>query len=142
MKRRSLLIGYGLVVLGVAGVFQMKYQIETKERLLRQLQQQYLSDQKSLRVLEAEWAFLNSPESLQELTGKYLELGPVPPDRILASPSLLPWRQPDAGRLSPRPDKVKGPPPDPATNTGETIPTRDLAPLVRENERLTMGDGG
>lgn len=142
MKKRSLLIGYGLVVLGVAGVFQMKYQIETKERLLRQLQQQYLSDQKSLRVLEAEWAFLNSPETLQELTGKYLELGPLPPDRILASPSLLPWRNPDAGRLSPRPDRVKGPPPDAVAKTGKTIPAKNIAPLAAENEQLRRGDGG
>jgi hypothetical protein len=142
MKRRSLLVGYGLAVLGAVGVFQMKYQIETKERLFRQLQQQYLSDQKSLRVLEAEWAYLNSPASLQELTGKYLELGPVPPNRILVSPSLLPWRDPDAGRIKPRPDKVRSPPPGSVARIGKTTPTKDLTPLVIEHEQLRMGDDG
>ena len=142
MKRRSLLIGYALVVLGAVGVFQMKYQIETKERLLRQLQKQYLSDQKSLRVLEAEWAYLNSPASLQALSGKYLELGPIPPHRILASPSLLPWRKPDAGRISPRPDNVKSPQPEPVAKTRQSIPTKDLAPPASEHEQLRMGDDG
>ena len=142
MKKRSLLIGYGLVVLGAVGVFQMKYQIETKERLLRGLQQQYVADQKSLRVLEAEWAFLNNPATLQRLAGKYLELGPISPGRILASPSLLPWRRPDAGQLSPRPDIIKTPRPEPKARTGIIATTNDHSLLRLGSTPTNSGDEG
>lgn len=142
MKRRSLIIGYGLVVLGAFGVFQMKYQIESKERALHALQKQYLDDQKALRVLEAEWAFLNNPDQLQELVTKYSELGPLAPSRILTSPSKIPWRDPDAGRITPQPDRIKVPAVKTDQESGETLADLNLSKSAPETRRAAAGDDG
>jgi len=67
-----------LVILAVfGGLFYLKYTVELKEERLADMKAQYLADQKALRVLKAEWAYLNSPEYLQAMAEKYLMLKPV-----------------------------------------------------------------
>lgn len=142
MKRRGTFIGYGLLVLGAVSLFQMKYQIEAKERLLQDLQKQYISDQRSLRVLNAEWAYLNSPAYLQELAGKYLKLGPTPPYNILSSPTLLPWRDPGSGKVTPKPDAVTKPLAPAAKRNRGTLPAAALQPASGTHFSLKDEEGG
>ncbi len=70
---------HGIILSLVAGaaLFYLKYTVEQKETQLTEMQAQYLEDQKALRVLKAEWTYLNSPQYLQELTRKYLTVRPL-----------------------------------------------------------------
>ncbi|MCH7630796.1 MAG: hypothetical protein IIC07_02750 [Proteobacteria bacterium] len=72
-------IFHGIILSLMAGaaLFYLKYTVEQKETQLTEMQAQYLEDQKALRVLKAEWAYLNSPPYLQELTRKYLTVRPL-----------------------------------------------------------------
>ena len=45
---------------------------------------QYLEDQKALRVLKAEWTYLNSPGYLQNLARRYLTLRPMDSRQVIA----------------------------------------------------------
>lgn len=98
MSRSLKVLGILAVIAAGGGIFQLKYTIEAKDRELRQLEAQYISDQKAIRVLEAEWAYLNSPQYLQELSVRYLGLKPSPSSQVLNDLEKLPWRK-DLSRL-------------------------------------------
>ncbi len=72
-------IFHGIILSLVAGaaLFYLKYTVEQKETQLTEMKAQYLEDHKALRVLKAEWTYLNSPQYLQELTRKYLTVRPL-----------------------------------------------------------------
>ncbi len=91
-------IGVLTVIAAGGGLFQLKYTIEATDRELRQLQTEYISNQKAIRVLEAEWAYLNSPAYLQDLSVRYLGLKPSNSDQVMSDLEKLPWRK-DLSRL-------------------------------------------
>ncbi len=82
-----LLLTIGLVVM------QMKNKVNDKDLLISKLHQQYVEDQKAIRVLEAEWSYLNSPDYVQDVTLRYLTLRPTQADQIMASIEDIPFRK-------------------------------------------------
>ncbi|MFV9874919.1 MAG: hypothetical protein AB8U25_00825 [Rickettsiales endosymbiont of Dermacentor nuttalli] len=58
----------------VLGLFYIKYQVQNLNKDLNELNKQYAEEQESIRVLKAEWSYLNQPERLKELSKKYLKL--------------------------------------------------------------------
>ncbi|AIL64428.1 hypothetical protein NOVO_00065 [Rickettsiales bacterium Ac37b] len=58
----------------VLGLFYIKYQVQNLNKDLNELNKQYTQEQESVRVLKAEWSYLNQPERLKELSKKYLNL--------------------------------------------------------------------
>lgn len=78
----------GLIAFG--GLFALKYTVEQKEQRLAEMKTQYLADQKALRVLKAEWAYLNSPEYLQGMAEKYLVLKPLGSKQVVAWIDVMP----------------------------------------------------
>lgn len=44
---------------------------------LRKMEREVLREEESLRVLQAEWSYLNQPERLEKLAREYLELQPL-----------------------------------------------------------------
>jgi hypothetical protein len=73
----------GLLLYTSQNVQQAESRLSSVEATLRQ-------EQDSIRVLNAEWAYLNSPERLEELSNKYLDLKAAQPGNIMTSPSALP----------------------------------------------------
>ncbi len=67
-----------------AALFYLKYSVEQKEVRLTEMRAQYLDDQKALRVLKAEWTYLNSPGYLQNLARRYLTLRPMNSRQVIA----------------------------------------------------------
>ena len=80
-----------ILVLG-AGLFFLKHTVEEKERNLAQMKAQYLEDQKAIRVLRAEWAYLNSPQNLQSLARQYLTVRPIGSRQVVAWSDGIPNR--------------------------------------------------
>lgn len=73
-----------LALIAFGGLFAVKYTVEQKEQRLAEMKAQYLADQKAMRVLKAEWAYLNSPEYLQTMAEKYLMLKPLGSKQVVA----------------------------------------------------------
>ncbi len=78
-----------LALLGV-GLFQVKYAVQAKERELRKVNRQIAADRDAMRVLEAEWSYLNDPVRLADLTRRHTDLTPVMASQIATFESLLP----------------------------------------------------
>ncbi len=57
-------------------MFLLKYKVQALEDELVAKQVQVVRDRAAIRVLEAEWTYLNDPERLRELSAQYLGFGP------------------------------------------------------------------
>ena len=99
---------YLVIVLVMAGIalFGLKHQVETKDRALKALYQQMTEDQQAIRVLNAEWAYLNSPDHLQDLSTRYLGLKALSSDHLVQKVTHLPWRLSTRKMESPLVDQI------------------------------------
>jgi hypothetical protein len=78
-----------LALLGI-GLFQVKYNVQSKERELREVHRQIEANYAAIHVLEAEWSYLNDPLRLADLTRRHTELVPTTPGQIGDFASLPP----------------------------------------------------
>lgn len=72
-------------------MFLLKYKVQALEDELIAQQAQIVRDRGAIRVLEAEWAYLNDPERLRQLSVEHLGFGP-PAVVNIADISTLPVR--------------------------------------------------
>lgn len=90
-----------ILVLGLLGVglFQVKYNVQSKEAELRTINKQIDANRSAIHVLDAEWSYLNDPTRLADLTRRHTDLTPtqasqikhfadLPPRPATAQPSL------------------------------------------------------
>ena len=70
-----------LALLGI-GLFQVKYNVQSKERDLREVRRQIEANYNAIHVLDAEWSYLNDPLRLADLTRRHTELVPTTPGQI------------------------------------------------------------
>ncbi|PKQ03028.1 MAG: hypothetical protein CVT73_16580 [Alphaproteobacteria bacterium HGW-Alphaproteobacteria-12] len=67
-----------LAVIGLSvGLYDIKYRAERASREAQQLEGRIANEQDAIRVLRAEWSYLNQPERLQELATRYTALKPL-----------------------------------------------------------------
>ncbi|WP_374384053.1 hypothetical protein [Dongia sp.] len=100
-----------LALLGV-GLFQVKYAVQAKERELKKVNRQIAADREAMRVLEAEWSYLNDPVRLADLTRRHTDLTPVMASQIATFDALPP-------RPAAEPDAVPALPPLASAPQGE-----------------------
>lgn len=142
MSRRWTLYGVFLVIVMAGGLYQLKQGVEAKDQIVQQLHQNYIEDQRAIRVLKAEWAYLNSPAYLQELAGRHLRLRPTAPSQIIRSPSLIPLRRGLGVRVAPRPDfRYPAPRTKPRPPAG-LVQTRVGELVVRFERAIARGYSG
>lgn len=70
-----------LALLGI-GLFQVKYNVQSKERELREVRRQIEANYNAMHVLDAEWSYLNDPLRLADLTRRHTGLVPTTPGQI------------------------------------------------------------
>lgn len=97
MLRPIVLIGVVIVAVNSFGLFQLKYEVTHLEDELVRLKADVLSEEEAMRVLRAEWSFLNRPERLQSLAERHLALAPVTPGQIRTI-AQVPQRALDKGQ--------------------------------------------
>lgn len=108
-----------LALLGI-GLFQVKYNVQTKERELRDVRRQIEANLTAIHVLEAEWSYLNDPLRLADLARRHTGLVPTTPGQI-GDLAVVPPRIEDtpAALEEPAPPQVsdapQGPTAQPAT---------------------------
>jgi len=72
MKRLAPLFWLVLILLAGGTLMKISYQVDAKERELRHLNAQLAANEDGIRVLRAEWAYLNQPQRIETLSAKYL----------------------------------------------------------------------
>jgi len=76
-----------------AALMQLKHAVQEQAEEVGAIAQQIHRDQESLRILDAEWAYLTSPRALQELSIEFLALMPPSPKQVVGSVSDIPLRR-------------------------------------------------
>ncbi len=71
------------VLVGLYGVYQLKYQVRGIKREAANLNAQLEEEYKNLHVLKAEWVYLNRPARLQELSRRHLDLVPLAAEQVI-----------------------------------------------------------
>jgi len=71
-----------LVAFSGYAMFQVKYQVVRLEDELARLERNIGTDREQIRVLDAEWSFLNQPARLERLAKRHLPLGAIAPAQI------------------------------------------------------------
>ncbi|MBH63799.1 MAG: hypothetical protein CL569_15390 [Alphaproteobacteria bacterium] len=105
MMRPLYIAAFVVAVMLTYGLYSMKYEVQRLESKLLSLQTELGSEREAVQVLRAEWSYLNSPERLQKLAARHLELTPVSLHR-LAALDRLPLKEilPDFGKRGPEPN--------------------------------------
>jgi hypothetical protein len=122
-----------LTLLGV-GLFQVKYNVQAKERELREVRRQIEANLSAIHVLDAEWSYLNDPLRLADLARRHTGLAPTTPAQIGDFASLPPRIEdapaaPDE-RTPPQPPLVSSAPeaPKPAPPAGSVVQVKAATP--------------
>ena len=113
MIRLGALFWLLLVVAAGFVTFKVKYAVQDLEDELNRVKKQTVAEQQEIRVLSAEWTYLNQPERLAHLNRRFLQLAPIGPKQLQQKVEDIPLRPPP---LPAEPDVViaKAEPPLPA----------------------------
>ena len=76
------MIGMVLVIAAAAGLFRLKHEVQQLEAELISLDRTLIEEREAIRVLHAEWSYLNRPERLLKLSDRYLKLVPLVPSQV------------------------------------------------------------
>lgn len=90
MRRLLFIAGAGAILGTSAALFHISYGVETLEDRLAGLNRQIVAEQEAIRVLRAEWAYLNRPDRLADLAAAHTELTPMKPDQIIDTVRMIP----------------------------------------------------
>lgn len=93
MIRLSTLLWALLVALSGYAMFQIKYEVVQLEDERARLDHRIDAAREQIRVLDAEWSFLNQPARLDQLAKHFLDLHPLGADQI-GHLAQLPRRSP------------------------------------------------
>lgn len=86
---RGMTILWAILAIGVGiGLFLVKHQVQETKAELHRVQAQVRADRSAIRVLEAEWTYLNDPARLSALAEKVLGLQPLRPQQVMAMADL------------------------------------------------------
>ena len=117
MTRLGVVFWGGLVLASGFATFNVKYAVQGIDEELARVRRQTVAEQQEIRVLTAEWAYLNQPDRLAELNRSFLQLAPMTTPQLQGRVDEIALRPPPAM------GDVIAPPPMLAANPRETAPS-------------------
>lgn len=98
-------------------LFRTSQSVQGAEDRLAELNRDIRQEQESIRVLDAEWDYLNRPQRLEELANKYLKVAPPQSGQFIENAGAVPepveiptappaYAQPVAVQAKPAPSKA------------------------------------
>lgn len=92
MRKTFTVVAAVSALISGAAVMQLKLAVQDQADHVKSIAEQIHADQADIRVLEAEWAYLTSPATLQEKSIEFLALMPPTPKQVLSSAEEVPLR--------------------------------------------------
>jgi hypothetical protein len=115
---------FWLILVSATGfaMFGVKYQVQALEDEAARASRATAAEEHELRVLEAEWAYLTRPETLEGMNRRYLLLGPIVTRQLHATAADIPLRPPPVLPPPELPAVVAAAEPAPAANAAASAP--------------------
>jgi len=85
--------------------YTIKYQTSYRAEQIAKTKLEIKSEQDAIAVLRAEWSFLTRPERVQQLSDRYLDLRPLPINRLVTA-RALPERAPQGDSIGAKIDTL------------------------------------
>ena len=127
---------FWLVLVSATGfaMFGVKYQVQALEDDLARTNRATAAEEHELRVLDAEWAYLTRPATLEAMNRQFLSLGPIATRQLHTTAADIPLRPPP-----PEPPAVvaaaeASPPANTAPSAPEGVPVRAEEPATPQTE--------
>jgi hypothetical protein len=119
---------FWLVLVSATGfaMFGVKYQVQALEDELARTNRSTAAEEHELRVLEAEWAYLTRPTTLEAMNRQFLSLGPIATKQLHTTAADIPLRPPP-----PPPEPPPAEPPA-VVASAEPAPAASAAPSAPE----------
>jgi cell division protein FtsL len=83
MMRSATLVWVLLSVVVAGALFRVSYRVQHLEKHIASVNKQIGQQEEAIRVLQAEWSYLNEPSRLEALTRKHLTLLPTTSTQIV-----------------------------------------------------------
>ena len=119
---------FWLVLVSATGfaMFGVKYQVQALEDELARTNRATATEEHELRVLEAEWAYLTRPATLEAMNRQFLSLSPIATKQLHTTAADIPLRPP--------PPPAEPPPVEPpvVVAAAEPAPTANTPPSTAE----------
>lgn len=130
MKITTLMWAALTIVVGIS-LFMLKYQVQALEDQLHATYAQIEKDKSAIRVLQAEWAYLNDPGRLRRLSEQHLGFA-APVQAQIISLSQVPFKN---GQMPVPQASVREPAPStlPAALPPAVVRETEMAPGLRVN---------
>src|SRR5437870_3592437 len=125
---------FWLVLVSATGfaMFGVKYQVQALEDELARTRRATMAEEHEIRVLDAEWAYLTRPETLEGMNRQFLSLAPVSTKQLHMTVADIPLRPALPAPPPSVPDEtaavvaVAETPPPPSASEG--VPSRTPVP--------------
>lgn len=126
IKLPTLLLA-GLVASASFVLFHTSYEVQALDQKLGSLNHEIRREQEAIRVLRAEWAYLNQPARLRTLGEQFSPLAPIRPSQVIASVEQIPAPLPGAMLVAGYPMPGRRPAP---AGDGSMLVAGDQAPAA------------
>lgn len=94
MTRSGTAFWWLLVSAAALATFAVKYQVRSLDHQLARIEKAAAAQDHELRVLDAEWAYLNRPSELAEMNRRFLGLMPITTHQLETKIAEIPLRAP------------------------------------------------
>jgi len=84
VKRHLTALGFVLAAALTFALYSLKYEVQRLEARDESLTQAIAAEHEAVRVLKAEWSYLNNPKRLEELAFRHLDLAPADGRRFMS----------------------------------------------------------
>lgn len=130
MIRTHALIWTVLVAAAAGVLFYTSHQAQELEAELEAGHRAVIAEREAIRVLRAEWAYLNEPGRLRELARRHTPLGPAMPAQIVTGIDDIPAVLPGIGAVPGVPLPPHKPPPGPMASAGGKAAPESSTPAI------------
>lgn len=147
--RRSNMLWLLLAGLCSAALYHTSQRVHDGRELLDALNRETAQEEESIRVLQAEWSYLNQPQRLETLAREHLKLVPMKGDRFAAIDDIALRAVPAADKdeqpapakpsVAEKPAAVKPPVPSATAVAGTGKPAASVKPPVAEKPAVAEG---